>query len=133
MGVLETLAESKVPAIYGKLARRGLVDAMTIIRPTEAQDSGGSVADSDDEVLFENVPVQIEARRRYTNNVAGNQQSSISNYDLTFQLVQGGGFINITPDCKLVVAARGLIPERVFNIEAIQNEGVNWLASCNEK
>jgi hypothetical protein len=132
-GVLDQLGQSVVPQIFGALNGAGLMDLMNIVRPIEAQGAGGGMIKGADEVIYQNVPVQVKAKRRYLNNVAGDKPQSISFFDLKFPLVWDGEYMSITAADKLIVLERGVIPERTFRIEDIQNEGVNYLAFCNEE
>ena len=135
MATLDSLGQIKVPAVFAKLAAKGLCELMNITGETNSQGAGGGRVKTPT-TDYEDVPVIYEPAKQSSQRVTkGEMTVSVQQYILTFPTHLNGVRIDIdAKKHRLTVLARGNEPEKVFRIEAIRDEsGVVFEAVCTKE
>lgn len=123
------LGQTVMPAVGAAV----FPDTMTVISETATQGTGGGIIKGTTN-LYSNVPVAYKPLQVERQLTSGDKLLSIQQYEVTFPTHKSGSRINVTPNMKLSVNARGNEPVKVFRIVALgDKQGVVWKATCEKE
>ena len=110
-----------MPQIFGALQQSGLMDTLSIIRTTAADDGAGGVgAPVETATNATPLPCSVVPASAFDEQFTGGRTTGKVEYKITFPAVIGIVAVDVSPRDVLRVAARGLEPERDYEIGGLK-------------
>ena len=131
MSVLNDLGQTVLPNVFTALVGAGLGETANIKRETSTKDSGGNTIATFANQYTDVLIPPIRSRASGFKIETGGKIQSVASYEITLPSNHASALLDVKPNDRIEVEARGTEPARTYKVQTIGNKaGVVRIAVC---